>query len=93
MSREGIIDYESTDKDTAPFYCPACGRRWAYMTHCTGRAESPHQPTLTVAIDEIRPVDGGEWEHEQSTDTGKIRQTLTSDPAGHTAAPNTDNLG
>jgi hypothetical protein len=36
-----------------PYYCPGCGRRWKYLTECSGRGEAPHQPTLVVSVDEL----------------------------------------
>lgn len=37
-----------------PYYCPGCGRRWNYMTDCTGmNAAVPHPPIEVVSTDEL----------------------------------------
>lgn len=43
------------ERETAPFYCPGCGRRWNFLTECTGMNRSaPHPPIEVVSTDELR---------------------------------------
>lgn len=60
-----------------PYYCPACGKVYKYLTECRGKGEAPHPPVLVVSTEEVQnrpdpvndPVGYAEWEK------------------GHTAAP------
>lgn len=73
---------EPKAKQSHPFYCPGCGRRWNYMTECSGmNANAPHAPIEVVSTDELN----GEPEDRQSDAHRKWAEKLTP-------APNTDVL-
>lgn len=67
--------------DEAPYYCPGCGRRWAYLRECEGKAEAGHPPILVVSTDEL---DG------EPDPADKDAHKAWADKL--TAAPNTDVL-
>lgn len=56
------------DGERLPYYCPGCGRQWAYPGECTGRnAETPHPPIQTVDSAEL---DGDPENHTPAPNTG-----------------------
>lgn len=45
---------EPESKQSHPFYCPGCGRRWNYPTECRGQSDTaPHPPIEVVSTDEL----------------------------------------
>jgi hypothetical protein len=47
----------NADGELHPYYCPGCGRGYAYPAECSGTAGNPHQPTQTVSTDELHGDD------------------------------------
>lgn len=41
-------------KQSHPFYCPGCGRRWNFPAECRGASDAaPHPPIEVVSTDEL----------------------------------------
>lgn len=46
-------DNATTGTERDPYYCPGCGRGYAYPAECRGTDEAPHQPVQTVDSGEL----------------------------------------
>jgi hypothetical protein len=55
------------EKQSHPFYCPGCGRRWNFQTECRGQSdEAPHAPIEVVSTNEL---EGDPGKHTAAPDT------------------------
>ena len=69
----------TSQRQDAPYYCPACGARASYQQKCVGKPEAPHPPQEVVSTDEL----GQDYNPDAKP----------GEAGYHTPAPSTENLG
>lgn len=67
-SNGGGGETAAASKQSHPYYCPGCGRRWNFPTECVG--QTPAAPHTPIEVISTRELDGDPKDFTPAPDTG-----------------------